>query len=54
MKKKSILIVFSFLIFFYSSLTAEPLESEKYFYIGKMDSYNKNFTLFFKIEKRLY
>ena len=52
MKKKSILIVFSFLIFFYSSLTAEPLESEKYFYIGKMDSYNKNFTLFFKTREK--
>ena len=52
MKKKSILIIFGFLIFFHSSLIAEPLESEKYFYIGKMDSYNKNFTLFFKTREK--
>jgi len=52
MKKKSILIIFGFLICFHSSLIAEPLESEKYFYIGKMDSYNKNFTLFFKTREK--
>jgi len=52
MKKKTILIIFSFLICFHSSLIAEPLESEKYFYIGKMDSHNKNFTLFFKTREK--
>tara|TARA_B100001123_G_scaffold318673_1_gene357183 strand:- start:224 stop:787 length:564 start_codon:yes stop_codon:yes gene_type:complete len=52
MKKRSILIVFGFLVFFNLSLIAEPLQSEKYFYIGKMDSYNKNFTLFFKTREK--
>jgi len=52
MKKKLILISIGFLICFQSSLISETMESEKYFYIGKMDSYNKNFTLFFKTREK--
>jgi hypothetical protein len=49
MLKKFLFIIFStFLIF--SSVQADRLD--KMFFIGKMDSHNKNFTLFFKTREK--
>ena len=38
------------MLFFTQNTNSEntSLNSNDYFYIGKMDSYNKNFTLYFK------
>ena len=44
--KKLILLLF---IFYYSNVFAE---TDDYFFIGKMDSYNKNFTLYFKSREK--
>ena len=42
---KNILII-TFFIFIYNSALSE--QSDKYFHIGKMESHNKKFTLYFK------
>jgi len=47
MFKKILFIIFSTSIIF-SSVEADRIE--EMFFIGKMDSHNKNFTLFFKIK----
>ena len=43
---KKFLILFISLILFYTPGKSEQLD--EMFFIGKMDSYNKDFTLFFK------
>tara|TARA_A100000164_G_C21777003_1_gene709082 strand:- start:237 stop:791 length:555 start_codon:yes stop_codon:yes gene_type:complete len=47
---KKILIVFFFLSLIISPLKADKLDDM--FFIGKMESYNKNFTLFFKTREK--
>ena len=49
----TIIIVF-FMLFFNQNTNSEntSLNSNDYFYIGKMDSYNKNFTLYFKTREK--
>ena len=44
------LLIFLFIILNYQNSFAEPnnLEKEDFFYIGKMKSYNNDFTLYFK------
>ena len=48
------LFTFLFLIFIYQNSLAEPnnLETEDFFYIGKMQSYNNDFTLYFKTRNK--
>ena len=49
----TVIIVF-FMLFFTQNTNSEntSLNSNDYFYIGKMDSYNKNFTLYFKTREK--
>ena len=49
----TVIIVF-FMLFFTQNTNPEntSLNSNDYFYIGKMDSYNKNFTLYFKTREK--
>ena len=49
MLKKSLLLIF-YLILFSNASNAERLD--EMFFIGKMDSHNKNFTLFFKTREK--
>jgi hypothetical protein len=49
MLKKILFIIFSTSIIF-SSVEAEKID--EMFFIGKMDSHNKDFTLFFKTRKK--
>ena len=44
------LLTFLFVVFIYQNSLAEPnnLETEDFFYIGKMQSYNNDFTLYFR------
>ena len=50
--KKLIIILFIFL--YCKNSFAEPnnLETEDFFYIGKMQSYNNDFTLYFKTRNK--
>ena len=48
------LLIFLFVVLNYQNSLAEPsnLEKEDFFYIGKMQSYNNNFTLYFKTRSK--
>ena len=48
------LLIFLFIVLNYQNSFAEPnnLEKEDFFYIGKMQSYNNNFTLYFKTRSK--
>ena len=42
-----------FLFFIFNSTFADTKSSEDdYFFVGKMDSYNKDFTLYFKTREK--
>ena len=48
------LLIFLFIVLNYQNSFAEPnnLEKEDFFYIGKMQSYNNDFTLYFKTRSK--
>ena len=48
------LLIFLFIVLNYQNSFAEPnnLEKEDFFYIGTMQSYNNNFTLYFKTRSK--
>ena len=50
----SIILIFIFIFFTTKISFAEPnsLENEDFFYIGEMNSYNKDFTLYFKTRSK--
>ena len=50
--KFKVLIVFIFLICKNSFAEPNNLETEDFFYIGKMQSYNNDFTLYFKTRNK--
>mgnify|MGYP001158625777 FL=1 len=45
-------ILFLFFFLFYSKTTLAELKYDKYFYIGKMQSYHSEFTLYFKTREK--